>query len=884
MVSTLQRDEDQEGVDLNFGGTIKYLDGRREQRLVATLIDNRTGRIRFLDKTYHCLGKWGDQNCEFYTDEIYHAGKRLSIWLRHIWLRGDQSTNVDRGGWASIDEIIQDEGFWMDVHRELLRNGHDHRKETRYAIFYDKDNMRNQPTLDILMFHRTWLVALIIDNELWNWGRNKKRMEFSGARLHPNITDTELTTLLGTLVNPAGVGSAAEAHALPYSGWVRPLAVRCVSGHSNSAVDLELTTIPITDKVMDAVGGAWHITSRYNLLWIARYGLLPGGQRRRRADIHFSAFAPWDSRYRSSFTNRFACEGEKGMVIYVPITTLMEMGARLASNGVILCRSKIPFTAIQAMFELAGTRGMGPRIQSPSLVDEYVCESIDGEDCLRASPKYIKKIAEQYKDDVEIPFAFRNNVSLALQRLQADEPTASQAKELVNYITRAIIESCPKFEGSCRRCPWCMNLVPASVIRCLLRNAQLVSVGRFMDQSSLGKPRSLDSEVVIDVEESTIVDIDVAIEPDLEDPEDENQDAQSEQDLFDANVEAIIDADTPEDTEEVMDEYGEKVDFAEEYLTISNDVAKEPAAICINTEELGKTYDEMLGYIIFQRRDLLDDYLSLSFTEMQQKVNEFMTPFAKRQFFCPAFFDQDTKLPRPPTKEEYITWARDGGRADYQELRNAEMAKKRYNPSESSLLPCENLDICYEVIKIHEMMWNIFLWAYTTMNVNEFLTPFIAVNEDGYRKLRPNQGAGQRSLISSRVRAVLSNALGFKKYRYVSYRNMPKERLVDGVYHICIEGLYEGQQRRDRIDPELMHIAVSTGLQLGTEYQKRFDRIVVRTINGALRDKKMKQDVDRWKDTARTVAFRQDLLQIQNKVGSGETYEAAFPVDIDAMD
>ena len=57
---------------------------------------------------------------------------------------------------------------------------------------------------------------------------------------------------------------------------------------------------------------------------------------------------------------------------------------------------------------------------------------------------------------------------------------------------------------------------------------------------------------------------------------------------------------------------------------------------------------------------------------MQQKVDEYMTPFAKRQFFCPALFEQDTKLPRPPTKEEYITWARDGGRAEYQELRNAE--------------------------------------------------------------------------------------------------------------------------------------------------------------------------------------------------------------------
>ena len=236
-----------------------------------------------------------------------------------------------------------------------------------------------------------------------------------------------------------------------------------------------------------------------------------------------------------------------------------------------------------------------------------------------------------------------------------------------------------------------------------------------------------------------------------------------------------------------IDEYGEKEDFAVEYLTISNDAAKEPAAICINTEEIGRTFDEMLGYIIFQRREILDDDLSLSFTEKKAKVDEYYTPFAKRQFFCPANIDPDTKLPRAPTKEEYLSWAREGGREQYQEARNEEMLRKKYTPSDSSLLPCDNLDICYEVIKVHEMMWNIVLWAYTTMNVNEFLTPFIAVSEDGYRKLRPNQGAGQRSLISSRVRSLLSNALGIKKYRYVSYREMPKERLVDGVYHICLE-------------------------------------------------------------------------------------------------
>ena len=63
------------------------------------------------------------------------------------------------------------------------------------------------------------------------------------------------------------------------------------------------------------------------------------------------------------------------MVLYVPIDLLVEMGARLlATNEVILCRDKVPHTAIHAIFELKGSPEMGPRIQSPSLVDEYVCE------------------------------------------------------------------------------------------------------------------------------------------------------------------------------------------------------------------------------------------------------------------------------------------------------------------------------------------------------------------------------------------------------------------------------------------------------------------------------------------------------------------------------
>ena len=259
-----------------------------------------------------------------------------------------------------------------------------------------------------------------------------------------------------------------------------------------------------------------------------------------------------------------------------------------------------------------------------------------------------------------------------------------------------------------------------------------------MGQSSLGKPRSLDSEIVIVIADESMEEINVGVEPEVEEQEDGAQPAQTDEGQDDANVEAIIDDDNLMEIDETVDEYGEKVDFAEEYLSISNDIAHQPPAICLNTEEIGKTFDELFGYISFQHREILDDYLSLSFTDMKAKVDEYFTPFAKRQFFCPTIIDAVTKLPRASTKDEYMTWASRAGRENYQSIRNEWMSQKYFTTSDSSLLACENLDICYEVIKIHELMWNIFLWAYTAMNVNELLTPFIAVNNDGFRKVRPN--------------------------------------------------------------------------------------------------------------------------------------------------
>ena len=90
--------------------------------------------------------------------------------------------------------------------------------------------------------------------------------------------------------------------------------------------------------------------------------------------------------------------------------------------------------------------------------------------------------------------------------------------------------------------------------------------------------------------------------------------------------------------------------------------------------------DEVFAYLIFQRKRLLDDFVALSFAEMKAKMRDHRAPFVRRQFFCPAFIDEDTKLPRAPAEEECHEWA-----TGQQEVW---MNKNRYDEGESSFLPC----------------------------------------------------------------------------------------------------------------------------------------------------------------------------------------------------
>ena len=310
-------------------------------------------------------------------------------------------------------------------------------------------------------------------------------------------------------------------------------------------------------------------------------------------------------------------------------------------------------------------------------------------------------------------------------------PTEMQTKDLINNITRAIAHNPREYECNCRCCPWCLHLTPTTLIRCVRCNAALISVGRFMDQGSQGMPRTLDSEILIEVDDESTIEgaidetIDVAQRSVVEDEIiDELQ--LVEESAAGIDLDALHEEqEKAKDADENVDAYGELYDYSNECITVSHQSSTKPPAMCLNTEEICKVLDEIVGYLIFQRKDILDDFLSLSFSEMKARMDERRTPFTRRQFFCPAFIDDDTMLPRAPTKEEYMEWGIGDGRKKYQEEREQWMWEHWYGVKGSSILFCDNLDHCFEVIRTRAMIWKLYLWPYTTMRVNEFLTPLI---------------------------------------------------------------------------------------------------------------------------------------------------------------
>ena len=190
-------------------GASKYLKiGERPYANAVLMKPGLTARARFSDQSHPKLGTERIESSPFYPDEIYHVGKRLSIWLRHELLRGGHATTIDRGGWASIDDLIQEEHFWYSVHRELVKQGYELRKKPgNRFLFVEEDMSGYDPPAPDEMFYLSYAITTAIENGLYNWSshKGKKRMEFVSARLKPDTTSEDFAILKKQLGKPASL-------------------------------------------------------------------------------------------------------------------------------------------------------------------------------------------------------------------------------------------------------------------------------------------------------------------------------------------------------------------------------------------------------------------------------------------------------------------------------------------------------------------------------------------------------------------------------------------------------------------------------------------------------------------------------------------------------
>ena len=404
-------------------------------------------------------------------------------------------------------------------------------------------------------------------------------MEFVGARLKPNTDDEgSKPSKVCSARSPTSMMQMLQKVHLTWAGFGSPPCCKVPLWAFKWRRGLTAYNNPSHTKGATGIDGASRMTGRSNLIWIARSAYLGATKPPARFPL-FSPFLPCDARYTSNFVNRYASDKEQGIAIYVPINTLVDYGAGLAYNGVILCICK------------DGSRGVGARLLFPSLVDEFVYHTQEDEKSTQASYKFLGKTADNFGPDINIPFTYRNNVASVTLRVRS-------------YTQHVSLEHCA------------------------------VSA-RFMDQGCLGTPCALNSEITVDVERET-ADFD-PVQQEIQ------EDEQVEDELtFVEELAADIDIKEIQDDSDQVDQCGEHEDYWNEYLAVSNSQATQSPALCSNAEELSKVLGEMLAYLIFQRKVLLDDFVAFSFKEVRGKLDDHRTPFASKQVFCPAFIDEKT--------------------------------------------------------------------------------------------------------------------------------------------------------------------------------------------------------------------------------------------------
>eukprot|EP00439_Symbiodinium_sp_Y106_P043044 s1558_g5.t1 len=169
-------------------------------------------------------------------------------------------------------------------------------------------------------------------------------------------------------------------------GWVRPWAVRAVSGHSahpdseQNLVELDPDRFAISPSrtLMKELGGAYHATSCRHLQSIAERGILPGasievtyGHEAGRLHSYYGIFPPWDQR---NTTTRTRVSGRANW--HMPLVVLYV----LTDSGNIIVNRPVPFRLVKEVWfcvpegNSEGKYEILEKIMDESLEDELVLD------------------------------------------------------------------------------------------------------------------------------------------------------------------------------------------------------------------------------------------------------------------------------------------------------------------------------------------------------------------------------------------------------------------------------------------------------------------------------------------------------------------------------
>ena len=354
--------------------------------------------------------KWNIVNACVPRDLI-HYDKQNASWalrciqadLRHRIGRKEGTTHLDSrctakfeqvipcddGGWVKIDDLIKMEVLWTHHSRKISVNGDVRDAEQQRRIY----NQRLQ-----LLFNGNLLAA------------RQRNVQFLGVRVKDPPEGPQRIGWVNSDMMVPRRDQITELQSNQYTqreqqylsqcdGWVRPRAVRAVSGHSAhpdpemNLVELDPDRFAISPSrtLMNELGGAYHATSCRRLRSIAERGILPGasidvtyGSRHEAGRLHsyYGIFPPWDHR---NTTTKTRVSGRSNwymplVVLYVPSTDLIRQGGRITDSGNIIVNRPVPFRFVKEVWfcvpegNTEGKYEILEKIMDESLEDELVLD------------------------------------------------------------------------------------------------------------------------------------------------------------------------------------------------------------------------------------------------------------------------------------------------------------------------------------------------------------------------------------------------------------------------------------------------------------------------------------------------------------------------------